>query len=482
LTPSDSALLPVLQWTCLICFVYLLGANSLYLTMLLVGTVENALRRRESRAEDFETLSLSRFTIPVSVLAPAYNEEPIVSACVRSLLDLDYPQLEVIVVNDGSTDGTLEVLKREFDLYPLQIFYRRIVPTREVRAVYRSARDGRLLVVDKVNGGKADALNCGVNLARYRYVCCVDSDSIYTRGALLKGMRLAVKDPARVIGMTSHITVSEQPETAYEADSGRIRLSPRPLFNFQHLDYLRSFLASRLAWSRFRFMLSTTGVFSIWRRDVVEELGGFSTRFTCEDIELTFRAHHRFLRARRPYAILSLPDNVAFTEGPDRLSSLIAQRARWQRVIDETVWHYRSMIFNPRYGAVGLVGLPYYLFYEVLAPVFEFLALASLVLAWWLGALDWKLFLLYLGTISFLNGVLTNGALLLQEQGSQSYSFSHLCGLMILGATEFIAYRPVLFYARLKGTWGFLKRDKRWHKFERNHRHGKLLPAAGESP
>ena len=144
---------------------------------------------------------------------------------------------------------------------------------------------------------------------------------------------------------------------------------------YQHMDYLRAFFNNRLAWSRLGFMLCAVGAFQIWRRDVLEEVGGYARNFTCEDIELTFRVHEKFRREGRDYEIHCLPDNVGTTEGPDTVRKLVSQRERWQRVINETVWHYRQMWFRPRYGSVGLLGAPFYLFTEVLAPVFEVLAM-----------------------------------------------------------------------------------------------------------
>jgi len=336
---AEGPLHVLLQGIVLVCAAYLGTVYVLFLGLIAVGAVESAVRARERRAERYDVLATSRFTIPVSVIVPAYNEEVVILPVVRSLLALEYPEFEVIVVNDGSRDRTLELLEREFRLIPREVFFRRVLACEPVRAIYRSAVDPRLTVVDKGNGGKADALNCGINLARYRYLCCVDGDTVYVRDALLKGMRLAVRDPATVLGVTSHVAISRRPEAAAAAEPGPARPDRSLLTSFQHLDYLRAFFNNRLAWSRWGFMLCAVGAFAIWRRDVVRDLGGFSRAFTCEDIELTFRVHERHLRERRPCQVLCLPDTVGTTEGPDRVSRLVSQRARWQRVITETVWH-----------------------------------------------------------------------------------------------------------------------------------------------
>ncbi len=378
---------------------YLVVVYTAYIVLVVVGAFENRLRRDESAAEDYDTIAASRFTIPVSVIAPAYDEETAILDSVQSLLAFDYPEFEVIVVNDGSSDRTLEVLQEEYALEPYELFTRSLFPSAEVHGVYRSAVEPRLLVVDKENGGKADGLNAGLNVARSRYVCCVDADTIFEPDALLKAMRLVVEDPARVIGVASFLTVSENALETMSEPVGSRRIGWKPLIAFQQLDFMRAFFNNRLAWSRLDFMLCAPGAFQVWRKDVLEEVGGYESRFSCEDIELTYRVHERMRREQRDYKIICLPDNVATTEGPDTVRKLVSQRERWQRVIIETVVHYRRLLFNPRYGAVGLVGAPFYLLSEVLAPFFEVLALVTIPVAAFLGVLDWSVFLLVVGTL-----------------------------------------------------------------------------------
>ena len=463
--PADALALAVQA-----CFVYLSITYSAFLVLLVFAAFENVRRRREARVEDYALLAESRFTIPVSVIIPAYNEAPVILSAVRSALALEYAEAEVIVVNDGSTDDTLDTLVAAFALRPYEMFHRRVLPTEAVRAVYRSAADPRLLVVDKANGGKADALNAGVNLSRYRYVCCLDGDTVYEPDALLKGMRLAVADPARVVGVTSVISVAKHPEAHLVRGAQPRTLDRSLLSNFQHLDYLRSFINTRSAWSRLDFMLCAVGAFMIWRRDLVVEMGGFSRDFTCEDIELTFRVYERLLREGRPCKIVALPDTVATTEGPDRLASLISQRARWQRVILETVWHYRRMLLNPRYGAVGMLGMPFYLVTECLAPLFELAAVATLVLAVALGTFDAAAFLAFVGAISLVNACFTVAALLVQDRLMREMGWRDLLRLVVVSPLELLLYRPWLTLARLKGTVDSLRGEKSWNKFDRNAR------------
>jgi cellulose synthase/poly-beta-1,6-N-acetylglucosamine synthase-like glycosyltransferase len=462
-------------WVVAICFGYLVATYLSYGLLIAVSIVERRVRSAARRAGEDDLVRESPLTIPVTIVAPLYNEAPIAAASVASFLAVDYPEFDVVVVNDGSTDATLERLIEAFALEPAKLFYRKTFDSTEVRTIYRSATHPNLLVVDKENGGKADSLNCGLNFARYRYVCGVDGDTILARRCLLDGMRLVLQDPGRVIGVTGHIAINGQPEASLNADGVPSRLDRRPLLAFQHLDYLRSFFNNRLGWTRLNMMLCAVGAFQIWRRDVLEEAKGFSTQFTCEDIELTFRLHEQFRREGRDYEILSLAETVGVTEGPDRVRSLISQRERWQRVILETVFHYRRMAFNPRYGTVGLLGVPFFVLTEVIAPFFELASVAAVVAGFATGTFAFATAALILTSITFMNGILATAAIMLEDKTSRAYPRRDLLRLVLLGPLDLVLYRPLIIYARAKGTWRFLRRDTGWHKFERNER---AAPAA----
>ncbi len=454
----------------LVCFAYLLLVNLVAVAFLVIGAFENAVRKHDAESNDFATLESSRFTIPVSVIVAAYDEEVVIESSVRSLLELDYPEFEVVVVNDGSSDATLEVLQEAFELVPYEMFVRHIFTTQPVRGIYRSPHHPNLVVVDKENGGKADSWNAALNVARYRYVCGVDADTVFDPKALLMAMRVAINDPARIVGVTSQITTARDPQHVLSTPVGSRRVDGGLLGLYQHLDFVRAFLNNRLAWSRLGIMLCAPGGFQIWRRDVLEEVGGYSTSFTCEDIELTFRIHERFRREGREYEIRCLPDSVGVTEGPDDVAKLVSQRERWQRVINETVIHYRRMWFNPKYGSVGMVGAPFYLLTEVLSPAIELLALAALVAAVFLGVFDVEVLLVVVAAMAFTNAALTAGAILLDDMQSRLYRVRDLARLLFWTPFDMLLYRPIIAWARFKGSWRFLRGDKAWHKFERNVR------------
>jgi biofilm PGA synthesis N-glycosyltransferase PgaC len=451
-------------------YITLLAVHTL--VMLLVALYESRLRRRQDRVEDYASALASRYTIPVTIISPSFNEEVLAVPALRSLLAQAYPEFEVIAVDDGSTDGTLAALVAAFDLEPRHAFFRQSLATKPVHTIYRSRSDPRLTVVVKENGGKADALNCGANFARYRYLCCVDGDTMFAPDALLKSMTLVARDPGRIVGATSLFGVSVEPE-ASGVDAGS---RPRPATNghllgdFQHLDMMRAFVGYRAAWTRLDCMLCVSGAFAIWRRDVVLELGGFSPAFSCEDIEMTFRVHERFRAEERPYRIISLPSMVAQTEGPKGIRSLVSQRARWQRVILETVWHYRRMLGRPKYGAAGTLGVPYYLLFEFLAPLFHLLSIVALVVAIAYGLLGWPTYLAFLGMVAFGTALPTTIAVSLHDRAYRDYRVRDLIRMMVLGPLDLLLYRPILMWAGWVGTVQFLRKEKRWNKFDRNAR------------
>ena len=453
----------------IVCAIYLCLAYGSYLLLMVSGLYENARRHREHSSVDFDTIAGSRFAPGVSILLAAYNEAATIVPSIHSILALDYPTFEIVVVNDGSTDETLAVLSRAFDLIPVDRATRDALDTEHVRAFYQSPTYPQIVVLDKANGGKADALNAALNIARHPYICGVDADTIFSQDALLKAMRVCIADPLTVVGVTSYIEISADPRVAMATPPGERTISTRPLLvAFQTLDYLRAFFNNRIAWSRNDFMMCAIGAFQIWRRDIVEEHGGWSRNFTCEDIELTFRLHESLRRQKRPYRILCLPDPVGATEGPDTVQKLVSQRERWQRVTLETWWAFRRMCFNPRYGKVGTLGMPFYLVSEIIAPIFELATVVIIGLGVATGLIQWDVMLWTAVLIAMVNGVFNAGAILGVDRQARDYKVSALLALLLIAPLELVVYRPIMSWARLKGTVRFLRGDKDWHKFDRN--------------
>jgi cellulose synthase/poly-beta-1,6-N-acetylglucosamine synthase-like glycosyltransferase len=319
------------------------------------------------------------FYKPVSILVPAYNEERSIVASVRSMLGLHHPEFEVVVAQDGSTDRTLEALVEAFSLVEVPLVYRKAIETKPVRRILRSLRYPNLIVVDKENGGKSDAVNAALNVARYPLVCAVDADSLLNAEALLRASRAFVEDD-RVVAVGGTVRPLNGAVLRHGAVQ-ELRVPRKWLERFQILEYARGFFTGRAAWSKFGALLIISGAFGVFRRDVVLEAGGMWTGTVTEDMEIVVRLHRMSFGKRRPYRVLFTPDPICWTEVPSDLGSLRRQRNRWHRGLWETLWRHRGMLLRPRYGSVGLVGLPYFWLFEGLGPVVEMLGYVTLVVS-----------------------------------------------------------------------------------------------------
>jgi cellulose synthase/poly-beta-1,6-N-acetylglucosamine synthase-like glycosyltransferase len=399
---------------------------------------------------------------PITLLVPAYGEELTIVESVRSLLGLQYPHFEVVVVNDGSKDATLEVLINAFELQPVSRHYELAAPCARIRGLYGTPRQPKLLVVDKENGGKADALNAALNLARSPIVCSMDADSLLEPDALLRAVQPFVDDPERVVAVGGTVRVAN----GCRIEHGRVVQVGAPtnlLALFQTVEYLRAFLMARLAWSRINALTIISGAFGLFQRQAVLEVGGYSHGTVGEDMELVVKLHKRFRRRKRPYRIAFVPEPVCWTEAPETLSVLGRQRARWHRGALETFTRHKDMLFNPTYGRVGTVGFGYILLVDVLGPIFEMLGYVLVPVFWLLGLLSID-YLWALIAVTFGFGVVVSvGALALEE--AELKRFPDIRSLLILMAAavgENFGYRQLNNFWRLRGTWQFLTGAQGW--------------------
>lgn len=399
---------------------------------------------------------------PISLLVPAYNEALTIGESVRSLLALRYPSFEVVVVNDGSKDGTLQALIQAFELTPVRRSYEAVAPSATVRAIYGAPNQPRLVVVDKANGGKADALNAAINLARAPIVCSMDADSLLEPDALLRAVRPFMEDPERVVAVGGTIRIANGCEIRH----GRVVRVGAPrnvLALLQTVEYLRAFLMARIAWSEMGSLLIISGAFGLFRRDAVLAVGGYSLGTVGEDMELVVKLHKHFRRAKRPYRVVFLPEPVCWTEAPESLAVLGRQRARWHRGALETFQRHLDMLFRPRYGRVGAVGFGYILLVDVIGPLIEIAGYLLIPAFWILGVLNIQYLYAFLG-ISFGFGVvLSVGALALEELELKRFpDVRSLARLMIAAIVENFGYRQINNYWRLRGTWQFLAKEQSW--------------------
>jgi cellulose synthase/poly-beta-1,6-N-acetylglucosamine synthase-like glycosyltransferase len=449
---------------------YFVGVNLWYLTLLISSMLE--LRRHLLLiSEESRHLLLSSTLSPtISILAPAFNEEASIEASLRSLLALQYTNLEVIVISDGSKDRTVEVLIDRFDLVPVKAIYEQRIETRPVRALYRSSTYPSLVVVDKENGGKADALNVGLSFARGELVCAMDADTLIEADGLQRMVRPFLLS-TEVVAAGGTIRVVNGSQVEY----GRVIKAIVPtnlLAGIQVVEYLRAFLFGRLGWNRLGGNIIVSGAFGLFQREAVLSAGGYLHDTVGEDMELVLRLKRLSYERGGRGEIAFVPDSVAWTEVPESKGALGRQRDRWHRGLADVLWRHRRMFFNPRYGVTGLFIYPYYALVELLAPVFEAVGLAVLALGLVTGAADWRFAALFYLSAYGLGTALTAVTLIVEDVSFHRYEAFRDRGLLFCWALlENLGYRQLTVYWRLRGVWKFLRGRKDWGKMDRKGFH-----------
>jgi cellulose synthase/poly-beta-1,6-N-acetylglucosamine synthase-like glycosyltransferase len=456
--------LVALNWAIL---VYFLAVNGFLLLLLVMAAIDLRSQRLDVWQEGRWRLLGSDVAPVISILAPAHNEERTVTESVRSLLTLRYPSLEVVVVNDGSTDGTLATLRRDFDLVEIHSApIRRRIETRPIRGLYRSRRTPALVVVDKENGGKADALNAGLLVATGDLACAIDADTIVEPDALQRMIRPFLLDD-RVVAAGGTLRVVN----GCEVKAGRViaqRAPRRFVEGVQAVEYLRAFLAGRVGWNRLGGNLIISGAFGLFRREPMILAGGYRHDTVGEDMELVVRMRRLGHERGLPDRIVFVPDPVAWTEVPRRLRVLARQRDRWHRGLTDVIERHRRIVFNPRYGAMGLVVAPYFLLVELLAPVVELIGLAALVLGLAIGALNVPFAAMFLIVAYGLGLLLTALTIALEEWTYGGYGgLRDRLMLLIWGMLESLGYRQLTAFWRFRGMTRHWRGHGEWGAMER---------------
>ena len=422
-----------------------------------------------SRLHATERLPAEAFP-PVSVIVPAYNEQAVIVDSVEALLDLDYPTHEVVVVNDASTDGTLDELDETFDLYPVPPAFPAVLDTAPVRGYHRSRTDPRLLVVDKAEGecgGKAGAMNVGLNACRYPYCVTVDADTVVQPSALRRMARSFLLSEERVVGTGGSIRVAN----GVRFDGGTPDEPSVPgnlVAGLQVPEYFRAFLFGRLGWNRMGGNLLISGAFGLYDKSLLMEVGGFEETSITEDLELTV-SMHRLMRERgEPYSLPFVPDPVAWTEVPESLEVLGNQRERWHRGLLASLFRHIRMFGNPRYGLAGLVAFPYYALGEMMAPVMEVVGLAVVGAGLWLDVLSPTYALLFFGLAYGYQMLLTVASVWLEQLTFRVYSsVKEYVKLLLLAVVETFGYRQLTTWWRLRAFGAFLRDVGGWGEMVR---------------
>lgn len=447
-------------------FFYVTIVNGSYILLIIFSYIHT--KKSRSKEDMFELSGLFGTNLyrSVSILAPAYNEEQSVIDSTRSLLNLEFSDYEVIVINDGSKDETLERLIKHFRMHRISRHIPPLLDCKPIKNVYGSRTHPNLIVVDKKNGKKADALNAGINVSRKDLICAVDSDSIL-ESDVLRRMIMAFTEDQKTIAVGGVVRVANG--CTFKHGSVVKIQTPKSYFaRIQCVEYLRSFLFGRTGWDYLNSLLIISGAFGVFDRKAVIKAGGYLHNTVGEDMELVVRLH-RYHRDRDiPYRIRFLPEPVCWTQVPEDWQTLSRQRNRWHRGLADTLYRHRKMIFNPKYGRLGMLAMPFFLIVELLSPVVEVGGYLIFLFSFLIGAISLNFFLLFLSAAILLGVIMSVLAVLIEELTFRRYD--RIRDVAILVGYAFIenfGYRQIHAWWRFRGLIGYLKGNVEWGEMKR---------------
>jgi len=478
---------------------YFISYNSINLFLVLLSYYE--VRRRLVRRgfEGLDFAMTSPFTPPLSLVVPAYNEETSIEESIKSFFNLQFPGIEIVIVNDGSKDGTLEVLKRAFTMKRIDVDYVEHITTEPVRGYYESKATlpphiRRIILIDKENGGKADALNAGINASHCPYFVSIDADSILDEKSLLHAFRM-VLDDRDIVAIGGQVAIVN----GCAVSDGKItdvRLPKSRVARFQMLEYIRAFTLGRTALAKLDSLLIISGAFGIFQKEFVQKVGGYLTKSltskiaceytapgaetVCEDMEIVVRMQRYIKEKGVTKKIVFTPHPLCWTEAPENLTDLSKQRDRWQRGLLETMYYHRTMLFNRKYGAVGLFAYPYFLLYEVLGVPIELLGYLTVPLLFLLDGYNYYYLIMFTivsiayGTLLSVASIVISAwpekATIAELRGKSLFYFKNtreIISLILYGLLENIGYRQFILVSRTIAVINYLNGKKGWNKFER---------------
>lgn len=443
------------QWFFL---VYVIALNLSYLILNILSLI-SLNRYMQEEKHGMINRVFTGYELPVSILIPAYNEESTIEATILSIMQLDYPEYEIIVINDGSKDATLQHLKERFSLEVFPEAYRVRLPVQKIHTVYLSTIYPNLRVIDKSNGGKSDALNTGINISRYPLFCCIDADSILQRDSLHQVVKPFMEDPRTIAaGGTVRIANGCKVRKGYLEKVG---LPRNILVLIQIVEYLRAFLFGRLGWVPINSLLVISGAFSLFHKESVIAAGGYRTNTIGEDMELIVRLHYHFRLQSKPYRITFVPDPVCWTEAPETLAILKSQRTRWQRGLGESLGKNWRLLFHRKGGGPGWLAFPFMLFFELFGPFFEVGGYIFFISSYFLYIISYDAMFSFL-LLAFSFGLLISvTGLLLEELSFRIYKKPQQIMLLLLAIIiENLGFRQLIAFWRLSGLLQWLTRRK----------------------
>lgn len=450
-----------------------MAISIIYLGLLILSYISAKKQVRLWKIKNKSLLFKKKMLPSVSIIAPAYNEEKTIIESANSLLNLKYPDYELIIVNDGSKDNTLDVLIKYFNLLRVDYIFDCKLNTKPVRGVYMNRSIPKLIVVDKENGGKADSLNAGINISKREYFCGIDADSLLEDEALLKLASLTLDEGIETPALGGNIF----PINGCTIERGQIKnikIPDNKLARFQTIEYIRAFMSGRLGWAYLNSLLIISGAFGLFRKERVISAGGYLTSSgkygkdtVGEDMELVVRISRFMRELGHKYRISYAFNANCWTEVPEDLKTLKKQRYRWHKGLIDILTFHKKMLFNPRYGRTGTVALPYFFIFEMMGPIIEIQGYVMVVLALILGLLNKEIALiLFVSTI--LMGVLISvSSLLIAEKDVKYFKPKDLFILIIYSIIENFGPRQLFSLWRVGGYLNMLKKPSGWDKPER---------------
>ncbi len=446
--------------------IYMVMIIAVYGGMLIISLFHIRKTYELDEIEPYEELLQSEFTKPVSILVPAYNESAGIYGSIRSLISIEYPEYEIIIINDGSKDDTLEKLIDRFQMVKINRVIRKQLETKKVKGIYQSVIYPNLIVIDKENGGKADALNAGINLSRYPYFCSLDGDSIIERNAFLKVLKPIIESDDEVIASGGSVRIANGCDIQ-NGELVNVELSRKPLVIMQIIEYLRAFLTGRVGLSENNLLLIVSGAFGVFSKKWVIDAGGYA-HTVGEDMELVVRLHRLIKEKKANKKIIYVPDPVCWTEAPESIKFLRRQRKRWHKGLFDSLWKHRKLMFNPKYGSIGMFSMPYFFFVEFLGPLIELIGYIILIISIFTGSIYLEFAIIFFLLSLIYGSIYSMASVLLEEWSMERYpKVKHFVILFLVSMTETLWYRPLTVIWRVEGMIEMLIGKKGWGEMVR---------------
>ena len=445
-----------------IILLYFIITNVMYMVLMLICLYTVTLHSKFASRTAVKEYLDSPATPPVALLVPAFNEQDAVISTVVSLMQLNYPEKEIIVIDDGSTDRTLANMIEHFQLLPMDLIYRPTLQCKSPETFYYSHRYPELLVISKPNGGKSDALNCGINMARSPYFCTVDADTIIERDALVRLMAPVINSNVNTIVSGGVVRIANGC-TLENGELKNIDLPKSWIERCQIVEYIRTFMFGRPGWNSLNATFIASGAFCLLHRESAIGAGGFSTDTVTEDIDIIASLHKYMHKKKWEYRMVFTTDPVCWTEAPDSIKTLAPQRRRWQLGLVQTVMKHNDIILDPRYGLLGMAGMPFHAYVEAMGCLIEAMGTILIPFSFLVGAMPFTLFLLIMGLAVGYGTLFSLGSVLLEEATLRRYPKArHLMILVLYAVIENFGYRQMITFIRAQGVVRYFFGIRSW--------------------